>query len=337
MSKKSKKILVIVVALLAIITFLIVVAPTHDYSSKIHNVIEVKDSEAQPSVFQTNLTLKEDGKYQISADWWQDETPGFVTGLIVYDEAGTEVFSVTGGMLNADSSVMDLKKGKYAFKFTCLGSVEAYNEYARANFSDGEIADIPADFFKPGSYEMDYEVRIAEAMGNAYIIYLLCGVAVGLLLVALIIIASRKDEIGKKKYDERQIAAQGMAYKLAFYTMLVYYALLMILFGAGVSLPVDNALLVFFGIALSAAVFATYAIAKDAYFSLNENSRSMLIMFSLMAVANILLGVLRIVSGEFMEDGVVTFTSAGNLICGVMLAYILAVIVIKGITDKEED
>ncbi len=101
MSKKSKKIIAIVAALVAVISMFMLIAPRHNYSSKIHTIVETDGSGAEPSTFRTNLTVSKAGKYVISADWWQEETPWFVTGLIVTDEAGNRVFSVTGGMLNA--------------------------------------------------------------------------------------------------------------------------------------------------------------------------------------------------------------------------------------------
>ncbi|MCR4960295.1 MAG: hypothetical protein K6A74_02495 [Lachnospiraceae bacterium] len=338
MSKKTKNIIAIVAAMLIVVSFIFIILPGHGYSAKIHNVIEVSDNGAEPSVFRTYLTLKEEGKYQISAKWWQEETPGFITALSVSDENGNEVFEVTGGSLTADSTIMELEKGKYEFKFTALGSLEAYNEYAEANFDDPDRGTVPADFFVSGVYEMDYEVSIEEAGGNYYIIGLGCGIVFGILIIALIITAAGKDDDGvKRKYDERQIAAQGTAFKYAFYTMLIYFMVLMIVFGTGVSLPVDNAMLVFIGLITGAVVFGTNSILNDAYFALNENRRFIIISFSFIAGSNLIIGVVRLICGMFLEDGKLTFRSSGNLFCAVFMLLLLTVMVIKGIRDKREE
>ena len=43
MSKKTKSIIGIVAAMLVVITFMLIILPGHDYSTKIHNVIEVTE------------------------------------------------------------------------------------------------------------------------------------------------------------------------------------------------------------------------------------------------------------------------------------------------------
>ncbi|MCR5278594.1 MAG: hypothetical protein K6E19_04050 [Lachnospiraceae bacterium] len=337
MLTKTKKIVAIVIALLAVITFIVCYAPSHSYSSKLHNIVEVKDSDAQPSSFYTNLTVKEDGTYQISADWMNDVTPGFVTGLVVYSESGEAVFSITGGTLTADSTVMELDKGKYSFKFTTLGSKEAYMDYAREHFKEGEIGEIDADFFKPGTYEMDYSVSINESRESAKFISLICGAIVGLLIVALIIVASRKDTAVANKYDERQIAAQGIAYKYSFITMIVYYTVLALVSIMEPAIPVDNSLLTFLGVLIGGGVFITYVILKDAYFRLDENRTPLIVFFSIFSFLNIAVGIIHIVRKTVFENGMLTLTGTCNLTCGIFLLYMLVIIIIKGFMDKQED
>ena len=337
MSKKSKRILAIIVALLAAVSCMFYFMPKHSYSSKIHNVVEVTDTGAEPSVFRTYLTIKEDGQYQIRANWWQEEMPGFITGLVVSDDGGKEIFSVTGGLLRADSNVMELKKGKYEFKFIILGSVEAYDQYVKENFDDSEMQPLPSDFFIPGVYEMDYAVMIEEAGGNYQLIGYGCGVVIGLLLSALVIVAISKGGEAKRKYDERQIAAQGKAFKLAFFTMIVYDMLLLLLLGAEIPVPADNAFLVFFGLLLSVAVFAIYSVLNDAYIALNESRRLIIGWFSVIALLNLVISAILITRGSFLLDGKLTLINSANLFCGAFIILFLAVLVIKGVRDKEED
>ena len=337
MSKKSRKILAIVAAMVAVVSLFMLIAPTHNFSSKIHTVVETTDQGAEPSTFQTNLTVNRSDKYVISANWWQEETPWFVTGLIVTDEKGNRVYTVTGGMLTSESKEMELEKGKYSFKFTALGTHEAYEKYVKENFPGEEVGDIDASYFKPGTYEMDYRVEILQSMGNAYAIGMVLGVTMGILIVALILVAARKENAAVHKYDERQIAVQGKAYKYGFFTMAVYYILLFTSMEAHIEIPCENSLLVFMGFGVGVVVFAAYSIMKDAYFRLDENKGMLIIMFTLLAILNLVAGIAKLVRGSAITEGRLTFIGASNLVCGILLVFLLAVIMIKRFKDKEEE
>ena len=337
MSKKGKTLLVLVALLLAAVSVMIAIAPKNNYSAKLNTVVDVSGAETQPGFTQTVLTVKKDGLYQFSADWWMDEAPGFVTGLIVYDEAGNSVFSVTGNMLSADSAIRNLKKGRYTFRFQPLTSAEAYRAYVTENFPGEEIGEVDESVFFDGTFNMCYLVEIKEYMKNAKLISTLFGVVVGCLLVAIVLVASKKETPAIGKYDERQIAAQGEAFKYGFYTMMVYMLILLICHASGVDIPLETGLQILVGILISAAVLATILIMKDAYFRLDENRIGWIMFFVAMALLNLVIGAVNIMNGNNIADGKLTTAGNANLFCGVVLAYLLIVILVKTVKDRKEE
>ena len=316
---------------------MIAIAPKHNYSAKLNTVVAVEGAETQPGFTQIVLTVKKDGLYQFSADWWMDEAPGFVTGLIVYDEAGNSVFSVTGNMLSADSAIRNLKKGRYTFRFQPLTSAEAYRKYVTEHFPGEEIGEVDESVFFDGTFNMCYLVEIKEYMKNAKLISTLFGVVVGCLLVAIVLAASKKETPAIGKYDERQIVAQGEAYKYGFYTIMIYMGILMICHASGVDLPLDTGLQILVGILISAAVLATPLILKDAYFRLDENRNGWIISFVAMGLLNLAFGAVNIMNGNNIADGKLTTAGNANLFCGVLLVYFLIVILVKTVKDGKEE
>ncbi len=337
MTKKAKSIIGIVAAILVAVTAMMIIMPKNNFSSKLNTVVEVKNSVAKPEYSQTVVNVSKDGTYTISADWWMENTPGFVTGLIVTDEAGNNVFSVTGGMLTADSRPMDLKKGQYLFKFEPLASGDAYRAYCAEHFSGEDMGDIDEDLFTDGTWNMQYKVSINEYFKNAYLAGLICGVVIGILLVALVVVVMRKENAPAKKYDERQIAAQGEAFKYGFYTLGIYMLVLMVCHGTGVELPIDVPLQLLTGLLVSASVLATIMILKDAYFRLDENRTAWILFLAGFAILNFVIGVINIVNHNVLKDGVLSFMGCTNLLCGVVMLYLLAVILVKTVKDREED
>ncbi|MBP5151425.1 MAG: hypothetical protein ILP13_00770 [Lachnospiraceae bacterium] len=338
MTNKGKKLLVIFAAFLVLVSVIMLIAPKHNYFSVINNVVEVKDGVADPGKFKTSLTVNTAGTYTFTANWWREDiTPGFVTGLIVTDASGKVYYNVTGGKLYSDSIPMKLEKGRYTFSFVTLGSHEAYEKYVNEHFKDTDIGDIDKGFFHDGTWEMKYRVEINQYMKGAYAIGVGAGAVLGILIIALVVVLSRKENAPVKKYDERQVAAQGKAYKYGFITMSVCLILTVVSMGMKISIPAEPELLMILCILLGGAVTVTNLIWDDAYFRMDENRTMWIVFFSLLSVLNLGIGITRIVRQELFADGVLTFAGSVNLICGVFMVYLLAVILIKSIRDRNED
>lgn len=170
-------------------------------------------------------------------------------------------------------------------------------------------------------------------MGHSigYIIGLLAGILVGVGVVALLF----KLRVVDTTFDERQERARGQAYKYGFWTLL---ACLMLY---GVS---DEALGrwcdVLTGVMLCGAVaitvFAAVCIVKDAYLSLKEKPRTVMTLFAVITLLNLGIGVLHMLDGSVVEDGVLT-AGAVNLICGVMVLVILVIYMVNYLLARRED
>ena len=162
-----------------------------------------------------------------------------------------------------------------------------------------------------------------------------CGAVVGLLIVALMVVATRKENAVAIKYDERQIAEQGKSFKYGFVAMIVYYGLVMIIGEAGINLPTTNEVLIFVGILVGVAFMFTNSILKDAYFRLDENKKGIIGFFVFLTLFNFLIGILNIVNDRAIVDGRITFIGTANLLCAIMLLYALSLIFVSAIRRSE--
>ncbi|WP_185259304.1 hypothetical protein [Anaerocolumna chitinilytica] len=157
---------------------------------------------------------------------------------------------------------------------------------------------------------------------------LFAGFIVGLVVVAIFLRFTKTDGDSKCKYDERQSNIRGKAYKLSFFTLMIYN----VLYGF-VDMTVEKPLLdtisaMVIGICLSITVNIVYCIWKDAYFSLNENPRKVLIGFGFIGIFNLVIGCINIINGTFVTNGMVNFRSC-NLTCGIMFIVLFATLLAK--------
>ena len=145
-------------------------------------------------------------------------------------------------------------------------------------------------------------------------------------------------------FDERQLQKRGNAFKLGFFILLIENALLLFLFAIlyddpvriGDLLPFTPATCLTLQIFLAVTVFATYCIWNDCYFSLNENRRYLLALFSACSILNLLMAIAHLIHGDFMEDGVFG-TPFINLACGLMMLFICSMILLKRLRQKEDE
>lgn len=173
-------------------------------------------------------------------------------------------------------------------------------------------------------------------MNSGILIGMLTGIFVGALLSIVILIACNKDRKLKTEYDERQQLIRGKGYKYGFYTMMGAIVLLIILKVAEVNIPIHDAVVLFFIIALGISETVTYDIMHDAYFGLNNKINSYLIAFGLIAMINVLVVIGVGMSGNLVQDGVLGLNGM-NLICAMMLFWIFIVMMIKKLSDEKGD
>ena len=164
---------------------------------------------------------------------------------------------------------------------------------------------------------------------------LLVGVLVGALVGVGIIALLFKLKVMDLTFDERQERARGQAYKYGFWTLitcLLLYGFSDMVLGrwcdviTGVMLCVAAAMM----------VFASVCSVKDAYLSLTEKPRTIMILLTVVGSLNLAIGIMNWKNGRVVQDGILTF-GAANGICGIMVLVILAVYVVNHLLAKRED
>lgn len=161
---------------------------------------------------------------------------------------------------------------------------------------------------------------------------IITGVVVGLLLVVLLLKITKKDGKIKCKYDERQANIRGKGFQASFFTLIIYNAIYGLL-GIMVEKPfMDTLTAVMIGICLSVAVYAVYCIWNDAYFSLNESPKRLLIAFGIIAALNLVIGCINLFNGNATTDGILNFRCI-NLFCGILFIVIFVALLAKAVRN----
>ena len=161
------------------------------------------------------------------------------------------------------------------------------------------------------------------------------GLIIGIIFAIIIIKMFNKDGKAVTKYDERQKVVRGEAYKYGFFSILITCGILMVLNTQEGILNVLGDTLFFIPIIIGVIVQVTYSIFKDGYVGLNTNMKRFIIFMTLIGLLNLGLGILWIVKGEILVNGVLQ-SGALNLMCAFMFAVIAIELIIKSIIDKKE-
>lgn len=159
-------------------------------------------------------------------------------------------------------------------------------------------------------------------------LYYILGFFVGFMVVAVICLIFRKKGCDSK-YDERQKAIQGVAYKVGFFALFAY-----LIINGFVCSEVGNWLPVFdmnfIGIGVGVTFYAGYAIFNDAYISLNTKPLRLLLFLAIVAVINYICFFLNI----NINKGETPEVYLTNLICAFLLTAICVMLIIKVFIDK---
>lgn len=172
-------------------------------------------------------------------------------------------------------------------------------------------------------------------MNSAEFAGILSGLVIGMVLVIVILRLTKKDYSLRCKYDERQQLVRGRGFKYGFFTLMLYD----IFYGFGNVIlekqVVDHMTAVFFGVFLGIAVYASYCIWHEGYFSLNENPKRVMLVFAILAVSNFIIFAVQILHGTVMKDGIITYHCV-NLLCGVLFIIIFMVVFAKWFCNRRE-
>lgn len=172
----------------------------------------------------------------------------------------------------------------------------------------------------------------------AYTLGFICGILAVAVIGVIIGIIAKKANGGKEpaKYDERQEAIRGIVFKKAFYTLVIYNIAYGVFDMATGIVWCDRFTGVFIGICLALTVFAVCSIMSGAYFRIDEKPTVWVSVIAVVSLINAIISIIRIVNGEFIIDGMLSYNSV-NLIVALMFLAALIAMAVKRARDKRSE
>lgn len=141
---------------------------------------------------------------------------------------------------------------------------------------------------------------------DPYVAGVLVGIGSAAVVIAVMAAVRKKQGRPKPEYDERQMAARGVAYRWAFLTLMLSLAVntgVEAIWGPWAKPGVSAWMLIF----LSIGVFIVACVRKDAYFAVAQNPKASLWLFGAVVVLQIPNIIITLRSGGFVEDGLLTW------------------------------
>ena len=161
------------------------------------------------------------------------------------------------------------------------------------------------------------------------------GILIGLVIAVIMLRFVNKNKKMTAEYDEMQKLVRGRGYMYAFYTVLIFEALMCVL-SMGVELPAEQSVIHFVAIIVGVTLHACYCIWHNAYVGLNMNLKRYVIIMAVVSVFNLWVAFTAWREGELFSDGMFRAQTI-NLLCGLMFAVIGVVGLVKMIIGREED
>lgn len=338
---KNKKLTVIIVSLVMLIVVLLLTlgfflrgAGLQDADVDMSDTwdISVVDGQAEPEKYAFDLQVPKAGTYIISAKW-ELERPGFITGLIVSDKQGKEVFAATAESCEMNSDSLQLEEAVYTVEFYYLSNPRAYEQFLLdRKFENTEMYE---DFESNGSWEWQYHLKLTR-VSNIEKIAILCGIVAGILFAIFTLALTKKDNNVKCKFDERQEYIRGRGFKYGFFSMLISNALFVCMNLAEIPLFAEFEVLILIGCAIGIGFWVVYCIWNEGYFALNEDKKKLMILFAVIAIMNFIIGGIQLARGRVIQNGKLTCDSI-NFICGFLFVVIFLTMLLKKVCRDGED
>lgn len=164
------------------------------------------------------------------------------------------------------------------------------------------------------------------------------GLLVGLVIAVIIFKVANTNHKAQTEYDERQKEIRGRAYMYAFYTMVAFECVIMVLDFGEINYPFESYLLHFASILAGCIVLCCYSIWHDVYWGLNNDPRKYSLVFIVTTLLNLIPIIGAIKTGTMMENGKFGMPFL-NILVMIMLAAVGIVFLIKHIADgrREEE
>lgn len=141
---------------------------------------------------------------------------------------------------------------------------------------------------------------------DPYVAGVLVGIGSAAVVIAVMAAVRKKQGRPKPEYDERQMAARGVAYRWAFLTLMLSLAVntgVEAIWGPWAKPGVSAWMLIF----LSIGVFIVVCVRRDAYFAMAQDPKASLWLFGAVVVLQIPYIIINLRSGGFVEDGLLTW------------------------------
>ena len=178
-----------------------------------------------------------------------------------------------------------------------------------------------------------------KGTGDETMDYFAIGLGSGILtaLLALGILKLVRRRKRTVKYDERQIAAQGKAARVAMYAYMAYAALCIVLYeGAGVQWFGIMGVL-FLGMAVMIGVFSVICIWEDAYFRITDRPGRVLLPMAMILTLQLLSIWRHVESDGWLPGGRMDSVVTINLSCAALLLIVIAAALIRlGSESRQE-
>ncbi|SFQ40956.1 hypothetical protein SAMN02910358_01976 [Lachnospiraceae bacterium XBB1006] len=334
MSKKRKVLLGVATAFSCVVIFWLSLVPDKEYQVKMGEDVTVKDAKAVPGYSENILNVERDGTYKVVFDGLNDSMPGFLAGVSIVDANGKQVYASAGGNDFEESEEIELKKGKYLCRVDYLCSREQYVAYASEK-NIGFAINKEEDCYRDGTWAMHLTIRLEED-------YWFRGIVLAVCLGAMLVMwwrssasLSEAEKLIVGKYDERQIAAQGTAYKYGYITVTLL-GIISIVFYKTWSEHIEITALIWADILIGIAVTISILIWKDAYFRMKENRNTYFISMGLLLSMNAATGVSKVMDGTIATKGIVTLQGSHHIMASVLFAYAMLLLLAKVIKERKE-
>ncbi len=161
----------------------------------------------------------------------------------------------------------------------------------------------------------------------------LAGIITGCCVAVLLFKMMKKDRSAKCKYDERQQIVRGRGFQYGFFGWMAFNGFCIV---ADIGLEVhfmDLSMTLFCGMVIGTAIYVSYSVWHDGYFSLNENPKRVLSILITATALNVACAVYRIHNG-LLEHGVLTFLNGANLMIAIVMVFLLAVMFVKWAAER---
>ena len=331
--------------------------------------ITISDGKVDPQMSHETFQIEEDGNYHLSIKYLPEgsslkslekhpeSAPAFIAGCVITDEQGRLQYAISGRYFTVDTS-NDITAGTYNLDFYYFTNREDYVEFAKAylcgsamaeNYADGIDFPSPSNAAESSIEQDTWTMKYALGFSSSSTLRSSQGIAMlfvfltSLCLVVLILSLITKGPSWRERYDERQELERGRGFKYAYFTMLIYFLVMVFVDAARLPLAADTSLLYFCGMLLGILVYMVYCVWHESYFALNQNMHTVMIALGLIGLSNFLISLFNLFNGTLVENGRLTFRIM-NLLCSFLFFALFLTILLKkmvsskgGSADEEED